>query len=208
MREGRVIALAGLFQALALTRQVAWRGDCDVTAMRAILGSILRIDAESAAAVFGGVAKLRLGLQTLIAHLDAQNGRDLTLTRMAIGVLRLERSLALRTDTRENLRRSLAELAPRLGEVEAGTADLTQPLAQLYLTHLSPLRPRVLVEGDPRFLTQAYPVSQIRALLLGAVRAAVLWRQLGGSPWRLLFHQRQYAMLARGLLAACAIEGK
>jgi len=39
------------------------------------------------------------------------------------------------------------------------------------------------------------------------VRAAVLWRQLGGSQWRLLFRRRQYAMLARGLLAQCTLAG-
>jgi high frequency lysogenization protein len=44
-------------------------------------------------------------------------------------------------------------------------------------------------------------------LLLAAVRGAVLWRQLGGSQLRLLFRRRQYAMLARGLLAACTLGG-
>jgi high frequency lysogenization protein len=35
----------------------------------------------------------------------------------------------------------------------------------------------------------------------------VLWRQLGGSQLRLLFRRRQYAMLARGLLTRCTLDG-
>jgi high frequency lysogenization protein len=31
------------------------------------------------------------------------------------------------------------------------------------------------------------------------VRAAVLWRQIGGTQWRLLLQRKQILMLARGL---------
>ena len=43
-------------------------------------------------------------------------------------------------------------------------------------------------------------------MLLAAVRAAVLWRQVGGSQLRLLLRRREYAMLARGLLARCTLD--
>jgi high frequency lysogenization protein len=33
-------------------------------------------------------------------------------------------------------------------------------------------------------------VSEIRALLLAAVRSALLWRQLGGSQWQFLLARR------------------
>ena len=80
-------------------------------------------------------------------------------------------------------------------------------LAQLYAETLSRLHPRVMVEGNQAFLQQAARQNDIRALLLAAVRAAVLWRQLGGTQWRLLFRRKQYSMLARGLLARCTLDG-
>jgi high frequency lysogenization protein len=49
-------------------------------------------------------------------------------------------------------------------------------------------------------------VEQIRALLLAAVRAAVLWRQVGGGQIRLLLRRREYAMLARGLLSRSTLD--
>jgi len=207
VREGRVIALAGVFQALALVRAIALRGGCDALAARHSLASIFRIDADSPAEVFGGVGNLRLGLETLIAQLDEHGKRDVELTRMAVAVLRLERSLAARPDTLRMLREQIENMAGLAAQAEAGHVDMAARLAGLYTDTLSRLKPRVLVEGNASFLNQPAQVNQIRALLLAAVRAAVLWRQLDGSQLRLLFRRRQYAMLARGLLARCTLDG-
>jgi len=207
MREGRVIALAGLFQALALVRAIAQRGSCDTFVARQSLASVLRIDADSPADVYAGVGNLRLGLETLIAQLDENSKRDLALTRMAVQVMRLERTLMRHQKVLAALRSGidgLRELAP---QVEAGNVDPSGRLADLYASTLSRLQPRIMVEGNPAYLQQSAQVERIRALLMAAVRAAVLWRQLGGNQFSLLFRRRQYAMLARGLLARCTIAG-
>ncbi len=47
-----------------------------------------------------------------------------------------------------------------------------------------------MVQGNPHYLGQAGVVAEIRALLLAAVRSAVLWRQLGGSYWDFLFSRK------------------
>jgi high frequency lysogenization protein len=207
MREGRVIALAGLFQAIALVRAIALRGGCDAPAMRQSLASVFRVDADSPEDVYGGVGNLRLGLETLIAQLDEHGKRDVALTSMAVGVLRLERSLAVRADMLRTLREHIQDMSALAAQAETGHVDLAARLAQLYTDTLSQLKPRIIVEGSPQFLNQSVQVNQIRALLLAAVRAAVLWRQLNGSQLRLVFRRRQYAMLARGLLARCMLDG-
>jgi high frequency lysogenization protein len=208
MREGRVIALAGLFQALALVRAIAQRGSCDVTIARHSLASVLRIDADSPAAVYAGADNVRLGLETLVSQLDIAGKRDLALTRMAVQVLRLERTLMRHHKTLAALRGGIDGMRALIPQIEAGNVDPSGRLAELYAQTLSRLQPRIMVEGNPAFLQQSAQVDRIRALLMAAVRAAVLWRQLGGNQWSLIFRRRQYAMLARGLLAACAIEGK
>ena len=63
--EERTLALAGLFQALALVRTLATQGQADAASYVSSIGSVLRIDAPSVAAVFDGVGGVRLGLQTL-----------------------------------------------------------------------------------------------------------------------------------------------
>jgi len=207
MREGRVIALAGLFQALALVRALATRGSGDTLSMRQSIASVFRIDADSPVDVYGGIGNLRLGLETLVAQLGESGKRDLILTRMMLQVLRLERSLARRTDVLRALRSGIDGMRGLAEQAETGQVDVSARLADLYVQTLSRLTPRILVEGNPTYLQQSAQVDQIRALLLAAVRAAVLWRQLGGTQMRLLFRRRQYAMMARGLLAGCTLGG-
>lgn len=202
MREDRVIALAGLIQALSLVRSIALRGSCDAQAMRDSLASVLRIDADTAADVYGGIGHLRVGLRALIEQLDTPN--DPALMRMAATVLRLERALVRRPEMLERLREQIDTIA-RIDP--ASGIDLPARLGQLYAETLSRLHPRVMVEGNQAFLQQAARQNDIRALLLAAIRAAVLWRQLGGTQWRLLFRRKQYGMLARGLLARCMLDG-
>ena len=207
MREGRVIALAGLFQALALVRALATRGSGDTLSMRQSIASVFRIDADSPVDVYGGIGNLRLGLETLVAQLGESGKRDLILTRMMLQVLRLERSLARRTDVLRALRSGIDGMRGLAEQAETGQVDVSARLADLYVQTLSRLTPRILVEGNPTYLQQSAQVDQIRALLLAAVRSAVLWRQLGGTQMRLLFRRRQYAMMARGLLAGCTLGG-
>ncbi|HEY8011965.1 MAG TPA: high frequency lysogenization protein HflD [Rudaea sp.] len=206
MREERVIALAGMFQAIALVRATATRGSGDSVAMQPSLASVFKIDATSPADVFGGIGNLRLGLETLIAQLDDVK-RDLAITRIAISVLRVRAKLARRPQTLGALRAGIESIAQQTAGTEPANPIVMARLAQLYADTISKLQPRIVVEGEPQFLRQDTQVAQIRALLLAAIRAAVLWRQVGGSQWRLLFRRHQYAMLARGLLAQCTLSG-
>jgi high frequency lysogenization protein len=205
MREERVIALAGAVQAASLVRALATRGDCDAAAARTSLDSIFKIDADSAADVFGGIANLRHGFEVLVAQVETEH-RDLVLTRLLITIMRLERATAHNAVVMDTLREGIRAIAREPG-FESDSADTVGRLARLYSKTLSTLRPRIMVEGNPRFLNDAARVDRIRSLLLASVRATVLWRQLGGSQLRLFFRHRQYAMMARGLLAQCTLSG-
>ncbi|HVJ63423.1 MAG TPA: high frequency lysogenization protein HflD [Tahibacter sp.] len=200
MNEERVIALAGLFQATALVRALATTGNCDATALEASIASVLLLDSDAPADVFGGVGGVRYGLKTLISQID-DGTRDITVTQIAVTVLRLERKLARRRAMLETLREGITAAQRQVDHLGTVHASVLGRLSELYSATLSTLRPRIVVSGNPLYLTQASQVERIRATLLAAVRAAVLWRQLGGNQWQLIFKRRQCAMLARGLLA-------
>jgi high frequency lysogenization protein len=74
-------------------------------------------------------------------------------------------------------------------------------LGSLYADTLSHLRPRVLVQGNPHYLGQAAVVAEVRAVLLSAVRSAVLWRQMGGSLWDFMLRKRAMGDAVQALLA-------
>ena len=58
-----------------------------------------------------------------------------------------------------------------------------------------------MVSGEPEILKSEESAQLIRALLLAAVRSAVLWRQLGGSRRRVLLTRRLLLELADSALA-------
>lgn len=205
MRESRVIALAGVLQACRLVRDVASSGRADAASTEASLASVFRIDADSADDVFGGLRGIRLGLESLLAQFEGHE-RDVALTRLALGVLRLQRRLARSPRMLGELRSGIERIQRQVDHFGTAHATVQARLAELYVATLSQLRPRVIVHGNPLHLADVQKVEQIRALLLAGVRAAVLWRQVGGSQLRLLVRRREYAMLARGLLARSTLD--
>ena len=204
MREARVIALAGVFQGCRLVLDLATKGKADAASSEASLASIFRIDADSAADVFGGISGVRLGLEELIAQVDGE--RDVGLTRLVLGVARLARKLDRIGSMREALRNGIASIARQGEHTGVAHSAVQARLAGLYCETLSPVRPRIMVHGNPVHLGNPRDVEQIRAMLLAAVRAAVLWHQVGGGQFRLLIRRREYGMLARGLLARCTLD--
>ena len=86
-------------------------------------------------------------------------------------------------------------------------AVLSERLGALYSETLGTVRPRIMVQGSALHLNQPRTVARIRTLLLAAVRAAVLWRQVGGTRWSLLLARGRIGAAARRLLAQSAAGG-
>jgi len=190
MMQERVLALAGLVQALKQVRRIAETGQADASVLSTALDSVFRIDAESPEAVYGGIGDLRPGLVLLRDYFGNRN-KDEALPRLALAVLQIERRFvrdgAMVQQVQEGIA-STATIADRLG---SSHPDVLAALGKLYADTVSNLRPKVMVQGNPHYLGQADIVSEIRALLLAALRSAVLWRQMGGSLFDFLIGRRQ-----------------
>jgi high frequency lysogenization protein len=78
--------------------------------------------------------------------------------------------------------------------------EVFEALAYGYQQTLSQLKPRVLVSGEQRHLSDQRNGDRIRAMLLAAVRSALLWRQAGGVRWKFLFIRAKLQREARRLL--------
>jgi len=206
MRESRVLALAGVFQALSLVRELAREGDCDGEALEASLASVFKLESDSAADVFGGNRGVRRGLRVLVEQIEG-NDRDLQLFHMLINVMKLERSLARHPVINQCLGEGLAGMQRQLQHFPVTHPTILARLADLYCANLSGLKPRITVVGNPLYLQQPAKAQRVRALLLAAVRAAVLWRQLGGRRRHLLLWPKREVMIARGMLTGVALRG-
>ena len=201
--EGRVLALAGLLQALAEVRRIADTGQAGTDAVKTALDSVFRIDAATPAEVFGGTAAVRPGLRLLQGWLrnedhDGQS-RDPMLPKLALAVLQLERRFVA-DEVAGRVHAGIVALQARADELGSTHPDVLADLGRLYADTVSHLRPRVMVQGNPHYLGQAAVVAEIRAVLLAALRSAVLWRQMGGSLWDLALRRRDMAATVEELL--------
>jgi high frequency lysogenization protein len=187
-QEERILALAGMVQALAQVRRIADTGQADATVLATALESVFQIDAESPAAVYGGEQALRPGLLLLRDYFQNAS-RDEFLPRLALAVLQLERRFS-RDPMAQRVHAGIIGLGPMAARLGSAHPEVLAAMGGLYASTVSHLRPRVLVQGNPHYLGQAQVVAEVRAVLLAALRSAVLWRQLGGSLWDLLLRRR------------------
>ena len=188
--EQRALALAGLLQALKQVRQIADTGQADAGVVATAIDSVFRIDAESPLAVYGGASALRPGLLLLRGYFG-NDGKDELLPRLALAVLQLERRFVRDAGTAQRVHEGVLALAPAAVRLGNQHPDVLAALGALYADTISHLRPRVLVQGNPHYLGQTGVVAEIRAMLLAALRSAVLWRQLDGSLWDFLLRRRE-----------------
>lgn len=201
-----MLALAGVFQALALVRDLARTGECDGEAMEASLASVFKLQSDSAADVFGGNAGVRRGLRVLVEQMEGDD-RDPPLFHMLVNVLKLGRSLGRNAENNRRLGEGLEAMQRQLLHFPATHATIVARLADLYSANVSTLKPRITVVGNPLYLRQPALAQRVRALLLAALRAAVLWRQLGGRRRHLLLRPQREVMIARGMLTGAALRG-
>lgn len=200
--EDLTLALAGIFQATALVQDVARRGHADPEACETSLYSLFQTNAETCAAVYNEARGLSLGLGLIAGRLAGkQTAKDLEITRYALNVLHLERKLSAQP-------RLLSRLGQEIGNLQAQAAQYgpTHPpvvaaLSALYQETISTLTPRIVVNGEQGHLSQSENADKVRALLLAAIRSAILWRQCGGRRWQLLFKRRQIIEAAQRLRA-------
>ena len=188
--QERVLALAGLVQALKQVRRIADTGQADASVLATALDSVFRIDAQSPEAVYGTADDVRPGLLLLRDYFAGRN-KDEALPRLALAVLQIERKFIRDGAMTQKVHDGIVATAPLAGRLGSSHPDVLAALGKLYADTVSQLRPKVMVQGNPHYLGQGDIVSEIRALLLAALRSAVLWRQMGGSLFDFLLARRQ-----------------
>ncbi len=196
--DQRMLALAGMVQALQQVRRIADTGQAEGDALATALDSVFRIDAETPAAVYGGKHAVRPGLLLLQSYFRNES-RDALLPRLSLAVLQLERRFS-RHPMAQQVHDGILATAPAAARLGNTHPDVLAALGSLYADTVSHLRPRVLVQGNPHYLGQAAVVAEIRAVLLAALRSAVLWRQLGGSLWDFLLRRKDMVKMIDGWL--------
>ncbi|GGY66751.1 high frequency lysogenization protein HflD [Cellvibrio zantedeschiae] len=187
------LALAGVVQAAILVEQVAKTGQTQPDAYKCSIESLFDLNPASTLAVYGGSAQhLRIGLEALRDMLAGKHKHQEAM-RYALGALHLQKKLAGRRDMLNTIASRISQAAGQAEHFSSTHDNVIGNLGQIYSETISTFRFRIQVMGDYNYLQQTRIASQIRALLLAAIRSAILWRQLGGTRWQLLLQRKAMA---------------
>jgi high frequency lysogenization protein len=200
MKE-RIMALAGIFQATELVRQAANHGTWSGYAADTCLDSLLAIESDSIEDIYGSADRLRLGAETLISILQGDR-RHMESLGYAVSIMQLENNFRKKPQMQSLIGTELLSIAT----IDDGTEiheikDLqAKKIAALYTQTISTLSPRIVINGRPQHLQIDRTVDWIRTLLFAGLRSAVLWRQMGGGRFNLMFGRKKILEQAETLL--------
>jgi high frequency lysogenization protein len=198
----RIIALAGIHQAAHCVERIANRGSVDIEPMEPCIYSLFQIDAPDTAAVFGPPGAVATGARQVVAQLTGENERNLELTRYVVSLMRHERTLSERPEMLRQIRFGIEVAEAKRQARPLLDQEVLNSLAGVYADTVSRLEPRIIVRGDERYLRNNENQDRIRALLLAGIRAAMLWRQVGGTRMQILFGRKRLLGVAREYLAS------
>ena len=181
------LALAGIYQSTALVNQLAMKGTVEnLDAFHATINSLFQTRPENTLAVFGGqIQHLKLGLETLIEQLSTLDDRNIV--NYWSGLLGLESILHKNPEAKAELVKRIQRLQEQLTYHKLLDEQMLSIMANIYIDIISPLGRKIHIIGEENYLQQQFVQDKVRTCLLAGIRSAVLWRQVGGNKWRLLF---------------------
>ncbi len=199
--DNQVLALAAVVNCAELVSDIAVDGECDRVQRGVMLESIFSLDADSIDGIYGGRTNLIPGLQSLVNQFQPNKKLRADVAQYQMGLIQLQFQLMKNADAQSALRRGVKQI-DGFREMSGNSIDgvIVNRLSTLYQDTLSHLKPRIIIRGNAANLAAQDKADSVRALLMAGVRAAVLWRQAGGSRWSLLLGRRATIQTARHMV--------
>ncbi|MCR5085078.1 MAG: lysogenization regulator HflD [Succinivibrionaceae bacterium] len=208
--RSETIALAALFQCCQQINHLAHTGYIDPPAAAAVIKALIVTEPRSIDDIYP-LDALKVGMGQLDKSLGPRasdkTAEVVEITRMALKLVALELSIERNPKVFESMGSQIdrTRQAILLSNPDYESASATSVLAsdairhysEVYTSLISPNFPRLMIYGSEECLSNPANQEMIRALLLSAIRAVVLWRQVGGRRRWLIFRRRAIIEWAR-----------
>lgn len=188
----QTLALCGIAQAAAVVSDIAENGRYDQAAMATLCDSLFVFEPDNTEAVYGSALALSLGKRILRAVFTATpTSQSQAAMAYVNGIITLEKQLSRQPALLDVIRQRLETIATQKTTLYDSDDAYFSAIAGVYTDTVSTLNYRLKVTGSPQQLQIPNNADKIRTALLAGIRSAMLWRQLGGRRWRLLFQRRR-----------------
>ena len=188
----QIYALAGLHQACLVVSNLAWRGDYENKDFDALINCIIDTKSTTIENIFISQNYIEKGLRHLKKQIiDDIFTRSSETRRYIASLNKLSDTLMSDNSCINKIQLLLKSFSEKSKSMTID--EKTIELSNIYQQTLSKFEPRIVVNGENKFLTDENHSSRIRTALFAGVRSVILWRQLGGSKLKLLFLKGQFS---------------
>ena len=193
--KNETISLGAIYQACNEIKKIAWQGEINNNIIEPLINSVYQTTSDEIEDVFISTKRLNSGLDFLRRQLvgDAFS-RDGEVSRYFEAISILVKNMNKKEEVLNKLRMELTKQSMPIREDNLDQHALF--LSELYLSTISTVEPRIIVNGDNKYLTNKKNAAMIRSLLLCAIRSYILWQQSGGSKFRIFIFKKKIAELA------------
>ena len=198
----QVLAFAGIWQAVKLVQQIAYKGKTEKPEdFETCVNALFVTDPKTTDEVYGGTQNLITGFNVMLEQFgDASNHRDMELTKYVISLMHLERRLAKHPELLSKIGQGIDIAKAQAEHFSTTHENVIARLADIYSETISTIPPKIIVLGEQGHLSNPDNAAKVRALLLSGVRSTLLWYQLGGRRMKLLFNRAKMLKQTKELL--------
>lgn len=201
--QDKTLALIGIYQVAQQVYQLATTGKTNETAFQTSINSLFCDNPESTLEVYGGdVANIQLGIHTLLAQMrsdEVVQARNIEITKYVLSLIMLEKNVSNAEGVLGKISGVIDSARNQRSHFGEYHDNILATLARAYSENISQINPRIMVNGQHGHLQNPKTANKIRALLLAGIRSTILWRQVGGSRWGLLWNRKKYLRTAQAL---------
>jgi high frequency lysogenization protein len=195
------IALGAVCQSAWLVQQTARHNQTPHYAFDPLLLSLFNKNPSNALDTYGDVYALSAGFKTLDQLFKNQRSQALhEIMRYMVNILALERRLRKRSDLLNVISQRLDKAQAQADLYDYHHENVIANLAGIYTDTISTFPMRIQVQGNPSYLENRAVQHKVRAILFAGIRAAILWRQVGGRRWDFLLKRKQLSTSLKTLL--------
>ncbi|WP_040725270.1 high frequency lysogenization protein HflD [Thiomicrorhabdus sp. Kp2] len=202
-QQDKTIALIGLYQCSQLVYELATTGKADELAYKTCIESLFVENPQATLDVYGGdVQNIQKGVNTLLAQMSSDQAiqnRNIEITRYVLNLMILAKKLQEQGTPLDNIFGLLETAKMQTEQFGDLHENVIASLAKAYSENVSVVSPRIMVNGQHGHLQNARVANKIRALLLAGIRSALLWYQVGGSRWGLIWSRKKYLQTTQAL---------
>ena len=208
------IALGALFQSATQIQRVARSGAVDEHAIAPLMRALVITTPQTIEDIYAP-KRLLPGLNQLLTSLipkEAATPKNAELIKIAFSMINLESNLEQQPmvfdqldKEIDRLRADVLRLHPDYEDAADNIVldyDVIRMYSRIYSNLISPNFPKLIIYGEEAYLRRPEFQEMIRALLLAGIRAALLWHQVGGKRYSMMFRYKDMIECERRIITA------